>query len=598
VDWVPDGTTTEGPPSIGAIIACCVNNVVNTVDIGVDSNLLSPQTSSERYHVSRYADVAFVGGALFSAGYERSVGGALAVRGGRIDAVGYGDVRALIGPDTEVVDLGGGLLLPGFQDAHVHPVMAGVEMLRCELHGALSAQECLDRVAAYAADHPDKEWITGGGWSMEFFPGGTPTRQLLDAIVPDRPVLLSNRDGHGAWANSEALRRAGLDATTPDPSDGRIEREADRTPSGTLHEGAVELVGRHAGAVTFDDQYAGLMAAQEVLFSHGVTSWQDAAVGDFFGLHDIFEVYRKAAANRELRARVVGALWWDRSRGIEQVEELVERRSTGTVGRFRPTTVKIMQDGVAENFTAAMTEQYLDGCGCPTGNSGLSFVEPMALREYVTRLDANGFQVHFHSLGDRAVREALDAVEAARLANGPGDNRHHLAHLQVVHPDDIARFAQLDATANIQALWACHEPQMDDLTIPFLGPRRAGWQYPFGDLVASGASLCAGSDWPVSSPDPLAAIHVAVNRTYPGSEHATPFFPANRITLAQALTAYTAGSARVNHQDDLTGQLRPGSHADLVVLDRDPFNGPAGEIATTRVARTYVGGELVHAADA
>ena len=192
-----------------------------------------------------------------------------------------------------------------------------------------------------------------------------------------------------------------------------------------------------------------------------------------------------------------------------------------------------MQDGVAENFTAAMLEPYLDGCGCHTDNDGLSFVDPVGLREYVTRLDAAGFQVHFHALGDRAVREALDAVEAARAANGPTDGRHHLAHLQVVHPDDIPRFATLGASANIQALWAAHEPQMDELTIPFLGERRAAWQYPFGALERAGAHLVAGSDWSVSSADPLAGIHVAVNRRSPGAPQSTPaLYAENALSLA------------------------------------------------------------------
>jgi len=210
-------------------------------------------------------------------------------------------------------------------------------------------------------------------------------------------------------------------------------------------------------------------------------------------------------------------------------------------------------------------------------------------------LDALGFQCHFHALGDRAVRDALDAVEASRAANGPSDTRPHLAHLQVVHPDDVARFARLDATANIQPLWAAHEPQMDELTIPFLGAERAAWQYPFGALLRSGARLAAGSDWPVSSPDPLQGIHVAVNRVTPDGDDAPVFLPGERIGLAEALAAYTAGSAHVNHLDD-TGRIQVGALADLVVLDRDPFDGPTEAIAQTGVALTYVGGEAVYAA--
>jgi len=254
-----------------------------------------------------------------------------------------------------------------------------------------------------------------------------------------------------------------------------------------------------------------------------------------------------------------------------------------------------MLDGIAENFTAAMTEPYLDRCGHRTANSGLSFIDPAALLEYVTSLDALDFQVHFHALGDRAVREALDAVEAARRVNGFRDTRPHLAHLQVVHPDDVPRFARLGASANLQPLWAAHEPQRETLTIPFLGPRRAALQYPFGDLLRSGATLAAGSDWPVTSPDPLQGIHVAVNRVLPGSD-ASPFLPGQRLDLATALAPYTAGRAYVNHRDHRR-RLTAGTVADLVVLDRDPFAGPAGEIGDTRVVLTYVDGRRVHAAD-
>ncbi|WP_445515703.1 amidohydrolase [Streptomyces sp. NEAU-174] len=554
-------------------------------------------------HRSQQADTVFVGGRVFTGAGTRPtpVDAAVAVGGGRILAVADASaVWSLAGATTEVVDLEGGLLVPGFQDAHVHPVVGGALMLGCDLGGRSTAEGCLAVVAQYAKDHPDAAWIRGGGWSMDCFPGGTPTRGMLDAVVPDRPVLLTNRDGHGAWANTRALDLAGVGRHTPDPADGRIEREPDGAPAGTLHEGAVELVARHMPVATPDEAYAGLLAAQEYLFSLGVTGWQDAMIGAFPGNPDNFDVYLRAAREGSLLARVVGALWWDRERGLEQLPELAERRRTGQVGRFNATSVKIMQDGVAENFTAGMLEPYLDGCGCPTANSGLSFVEPALLTEAVCALDRSGFQVHFHALGDRAVREALDALAAARAANGVNDNRHHMAHLQVVHPDDIGRFASLEVAANIQALWAAHEPQMDELTIPFLGPERAALQYPFGDLRRAGARLVAGSDWSVSSPNPLWGIHVAVNRTVPPEESPggpyAPFHPEQALSLAEALTAYTAGSAWANHLDDMTGTVEEGKCADLVVLDRDPFAGPSQEIANARVRRTYIDGRLVFAA--
>jgi len=542
------------------------------------------------------ADTVFVDGSYFTEGMASSRRGAVAVAGGRIVAVGdQDDVVALRGPRTEVVDLAGGLLLPGFQDAHVHPIAAGVDMLRCDVHASTSTDETLRLVAAYAASHPDVAWVAGGGWSMDQFPGGTPSRAVLDSVVPDRPAFLTNRDGHGAWVNTRALELAGLTADTPDPADGRIEREPDGTPQGTLHEGAMQLVERLLPPVTAQEQRAGLLTAQQHLLSLGVTAWQDAAVGALFGADDLLPVYLDADADGVLVARVVGALWWDRARSGDQIPDLVARRGDGGTGRFRPTSVKIMLDGVAENFTAAMLEPYLDGCGHHTENSGLDFVDPVGLPEYVTRLDAAGFQVHFHALGDRAVRHALDAVGAARTANGPDGGRHHLAHLQVVHPDDLPRFARVGATANVQTLWAAHEPQMDELTIPFLGDRRASWQYPFAGLVRAGAALCAGSDWPVSSADPLDAVHVAVTRRVPDADEGTPaFFADEAVPLATALTAYTAGSARVNGLADLSGRLQAGLEADLAVLDRDPFAGRPDEVAQAAVVATYVGGEHVY----
>ncbi|MGW1952728.1 amidohydrolase [Streptomyces sp. NPDC001920] len=540
-----------------------------------------------------HADLLFTGGPVLTP--EGRTATAVAVTGDRITAVGREEVHDLAGPRTEVVDLAGRLLLPGFQDAHVHPVPAGLELTQCDLTEAKTAGETVAAVRAYADAHPEREWITGGGWSMDAFEGGTPTRDLLDAVVPDRPVYLPNRDHHGAWVNSRALALAGITRHTPDPADGRIDRDASGEPSGTLQEGAMQLVGRLTPAATPADRVAALLHAQRHLHALGITAWQDALVGSFLGMDDPSEAYLAAARDGSLTARVVGALWWDRERGAEQIPELVERRQALSHGRFRAGSVKLMLDGIAETGTAALLDPYLDRCGCATANRGTAFIDAEQLPTYVTALDALGFQCHFHALGDRAVRDALDAIEAARAANGPSDTRPHLAHLQVVHPVDVPRFARLGAVANIQPLWAAHEPQMDELTIPFLGPERAAWQYPFGALLRSGARLAAGSDWPVSSPDPLHGIHVAVNRVAPGASDTPVFLPGERIGLAEALSAYTSGAAHVNHLDD-TGEVRVGALADLVVLDRDPFDGPVEAIAETRVAITYVGGARVYAA--
>jgi len=558
--------------------------------------------------MSPTADLVLTGGPVHTVDPARSRATSVAVRDGRIVAVGHDEVRELIGPRTEVVDLKGKLLLPGFQDAHVHPQGAGLELGLCHLADTVDPAEYLRRIREYADRNPDVEWITGGGWSLEAFPGGTPDRAFLDALVPDRPVFLPNRDHHGAWVNSRALELAGISRATPDPADGRIERDAHGEPIGVLQEGAVGLVESLLPPVSAQEFDAAFDRAQALLHSLGITGWQDALVGAGIGLPDNFEVYLRAAVSGRLTARVRGALWWERERGAEQIAGLLERRQAGRGagnGRFDPGSVKIMQDGIIENRTAALNSPYFEPCACRghgtgaggsggaggDGGSGLSFVDPAKLGGYVAELDRLGFQVHFHALGDRAVREALDALEAALAANGTLGHRHHLAHLQVVHPDDVPRFAALGATANIQPLWACHEPQMDELAIPLLGPERAQWQYPFRSLRAAGAELAAGSDWPVTSPDPIQGMHVAVNRVVPG-EDGEPLIPAEKLTLAQALTAYTAGSARVNHADQ-AGRIAPGMLADLAVLDRDPFDAPEREIHLTRVAATYVAGQAV-----
>jgi predicted amidohydrolase YtcJ len=547
-------------------------------------------------------EIAFVNGRVFDGSRFMPPGTVVRVRGATIAAVGQSAGAAGAGghepvdlAGAEPVDLGGGTLLPGFIDAHVHPVFAGDRLVRCDLSGVITAAEYLEIIAAYAAAHPQAEWITGGGWSMEAFPGGVPTKGVLDAVVGDRPVFLPNRDGHGAWVNSRALELAGIDASTPDPADGRIERDANGSPAGALQEGAQYLVSRLIPETTVDDWYDGLLAAQRYLLSLGITGWQDAIVGSHPGMPDPIDAYLRAAGAGTLAANVVGALWWDRERGIEQVAELVERRREGQAGRFRASSVKMMLDGVAENHTAAMLEPYLDGHGCSTEQAGLDFIDPAELPRFVTALDREGFQVHFHALGDRAVRNALDAIEAARQANGDSGQRHHLAHLQVVHPEDIPRFASLGATANIQPLWATHEPQMDELTIPFLGERRSGWQYPFGSLLAAGARLCGGSDWSVSSPDPLAGVHVAVNRTLPeGAGPAGPFLPEQALSPEAAFAAYTSGSAWVNGLEDVTGSIRPGLDADFAIVDADLAHGPATEIGRSSVTSTWIGGELAY----
>jgi predicted amidohydrolase YtcJ len=527
--------------------------------------------------------LAFVNGTIRTIDPNRPVAEALLVDGDAIVAVGGVDeVREAVTGPTEVVDLDGRCLLPGLIDAHCHPSQAGLEMAACNLLDAPEDRDAyLVEIARYAAANPDSEWITGGGWSMGAFPGGAAAAALLDEVVPDRPVVLWNRDHHGVWVNSTALGLAGIDETTPDPPDGRIERR----PLGTLHEGAADSVLRLAPRPTDRQRRDAIVVARERLLSLGITGWQDAWVAP-----DVHEAYLGVAGEGRLVADVVGCLWWQRDEDEEaQIGRLVAQRQQTPVGSYRATTVKIMQDGVVENFTAAMLAPYLGPDGAPTDNSGHSFIEPAALSRAARLLDDAGFQVHFHALGDRAVRECLDAVAAARESNGSADHRHLLAHLQLVDPADRSRFADLGLGATAQPLWAHHDTYQDELTIPFLGPERATAQYPWRSLIDAGARLVFGSDWPVSSPDPFEGMHVAVERHHPDG-HEPVFIGDQRITIEEALAAYTTGSAWACHRDDVAGSLSPGKRADLIVTDRDPVgDGPFG----TRVDLTFVGGEAV-----
>jgi predicted amidohydrolase YtcJ len=543
-------------------------------------------------------------GAVFTADPARSWATALAIRNGTLVAVGGDEeVAPYLAEADDVLDLDGALVTPGFIDAHMHPVMGGIEKIRCDLTGAVTVDEYVDRLRGYLATPAGREstWVRGAGWSMEAFPNGLPTKDVLDALVSDRPVYMPNRDHHSAWVNSRALELAGITRDTPDPAGGVITRDADGNPTGAIHEAAMEPFERLVPAATPDERAAGLRAAQTYLHSLGVTGWQDAWV-DAGGTMSNHETYLRAQAEGWLKVRVAAALWFERerpdiaaevARHVATREEAAKAAAEAPAARYHASHIKVMIDGVVETFTAAMVEPYCvhDGHG---GGTGLTFFEPEFVKEAVTALDAAGFGVHFHALGDRAVREALDAIEAARAANGTADRRHHLAHLQVVHPDDRPRFRELGASANLQPLWACHERQMDELTLPFMGPERAGAQYPFGDLHRDGATLVAGSDWPVSSPDPWHGIHVAVTRTSPGAPEGTePLGHHQGLPLAAALAAYTAGSAWVTRHDDRVGTLAVGKEADVLVHDRNPFALPASQIHETTVRRTYVAGELV-----
>ncbi len=538
------------------------------------------------------ADLVFENAAVYTVDAVRTWAEAIAIRGDEIVYVGGNPGAArYVGPKTRVVDLAGKMVLPGFQDAHVHPLWAGIERMHCVLYDLPTRDDYLRAIREYAQSHPQDSWISGSGWDMGLFPGGIPTRAELDAVVPDRPVFLTSKDGHSGWVNSKALELAGITRDTPDPVRGRIDRDANGEPIGSLQETAIELVGKLVPRTTPKEALEGLDYAVRKMNSLGITSLQEASapLGDAQGF-DMLETYREADRNGSLTARVVVSMTWDPAKGEEQIADFVRARREYTQGHVRAHTIKIFQDGVIEAKTAALLEPYVG----TQGERGMALIEPEALKRIATRLDAEGFQLHFHAIGDAAIREVFDALEAARDTNGARDSRHHLSHIELFNPSDIPRFRELGAVANFQPLWAMADNYITDLTMPILPPATHRWIYPIGSVLRSGAVVAFGSDWSVSSVNPLEEIEVAVRRADWKKPDAAPFLPDERIDLRDAIAAFTINAAYVNFQDDRTGSIEPGKLADLVVLDRNLFAIDPNEISDAKVLVTLFGGKPVY----
>jgi len=534
------------------------------------------------------ADLVLRNGAVYTVDAARSWAQAVAVKDGKIVFVGTdADLGDRIGAATQVVDLKGRMLMPGMQDAHIHPISGGIEASACDLNGKRSAEEYLATIKAYADAHPDEPWILGGGWLMSAFgPGAMPAKELLDAVVSDRPVYLTSTDGHTTWVNSKALEIAGITRETPDPADGRIDRDPKTGEAiGSLQEGAGDLVGRHVPPWSREKRIEGLRYSQKMLNAYGITAVQDASVRE-----PDLEAYAALDAQGGLSLKAVVSQWWERDKGLEQISAMEALRSKYTHGRVRATAVKMMQDGVMENYTAVMTEPY-HLHGSPTG---IPMIDPQLLKQAVAQLDAKGFQVHFHAIGDGAIRQCLDAVQSARETNGYSGQRHHLSHIQMINPVDLPRFRELGVVANFQPLWGWADEYITKLTTPFIGEERTRWMYPIAQMHASGAMIAFGSDWSVSTANPYDQIEVAVRRADPSIPDGAVFLPEQRIALPEAIAAFTIGSAHVNGMEQETGSIEVGKAADMVVLDRNLFAIDPREISETKALLTLLDGKPVH----
>ena len=532
----------------------------------------------------RQADLILLSGRVYTVNDAAPWAEAVAIRDGRIAAVGSDSevAGAWAGP---TVDLAGRMVLPGFHDAHVHPMYGGIQMAQCDLAGLASVESLLRKVQGCDGALPEGEWLVGGGWNLSLFDEANPGKQLLDGINPARPMFLRGEDGHSSWANSLALTLAGIESETPDPSFGIIERSADGEPSGTLRETAQYLVEAILPVLTLEQRVDALRVAVRLANRFGITSMVVASVSDWE-----LAAYRELEAEGGLSARLVLSVTVGESPTAATQPDLIAPQDRGTGKRLRLDAAKIFVDGVLEGETAALLEPYIGR----EGASGMLLQAPEALNELVAGLDARDAQVHFHAIGDRAVRAALDAVEGARGANGERDNRHHISHLQLIDEQDHARFAELGVGANFQALWAYPDTYITEVNLPAVGPERVRRMYPIGSIDRAGGLIVGGSDWSVSSLNPLEAIETAVTRQDASGAVEGVLNPDERVSLETMLAAYTRNSAYVMHQEDEVGTIETGKLADLAVLERNLFEAPAREIGEVQVTMTLLEGEVVH----
>lgn len=561
--------------------------VVTIVAVTVIAGLI---VGAQRDDYSGPIDLIVFDAKVFPADGTAPFEGAVAIRGNQILRVGRSrEVRRLRRPQTVEIDARGGALLPGFNDAHLHLLRAGLAMDRANLLGATTLPAIEAAIAAFASAHPDRPWVLGHGWDYGVFPGGLPARDLLDRVVPDRPALMTARDGHTSWVNSRALALAGITRRTPNPANGTIAKDP-RTgePTGALREGAQDLVRRHLPDVTRDERRIALRRAMAEAHRYGITSVQNAS-----GSADEFELYDELRRAHDLHLRVYSAVSIDASLDETRLAELEALRAKyPDDALFKTGAVKLMDDGTIAARTAAMLAPYAS----PSESTPPPAIAGEALRRAVTMLDARGWQVMIHAAGDAAVRQALDAFEtAARTNPAPArGRRHRVEHVEIIDAADLPRFDALGAIASMQPGHGTPDPIRIDGWAASLGPERAARGWACASIAGAGGRLAFGSGWPAAALDPRLGLNAAVNRVTPDGTPHGGWHPEQRLTLARALEAYTSGAAYASFDEHRKGRIAPGMLADLVLLSKDIFELPADRLLDAVVTHTIFDGRVVY----
>jgi predicted amidohydrolase YtcJ len=542
------------------------------------------------------ADLILYGGQIYT---PRGWAEAIAVRTGVIIAVGKNDaVLRLRAERTQVIDLNGDTVVPGLHDMHVHPMSGGMAQQGCNFPQGSSTQQIIDTVKGCVAKHAKGEWITGGQWDAASFGKQGMHRSILDSVSPDNPVVLSDISGHSTFANSKAIKMAGITAKTTNPPGGIIERDEKGEPTGVFRESAAGLVrgGGSQAPLSPDDRAKALAWALTNMLSYGITSFTDAVIDE-----SSMQLYADLADKGVLKQRVRGCIMWSPMVNASQDSPFdpIKRRNLYTRDRFKADCVKIMLDGVpTDGHTAAMVEPYADASNLDEARAkGMLQIKPEVLNQAVIEFDRQGLTVKFHAAGDAAVREGLDAIEAARKANGFSGNLHNVGHNSFVQMSDFRRARGIEATFEMSPYIWYPNPIIPDIA-KAIGPERMKRWTPVKDAINSGALVVPGSDWNVvPSVDPWIAIETLVTRQKPGGG-GEALGEAEKITLQQAFDLFTVNSARHMGNGSKTGSIERGMLADILVLDRNPFKIPAIEIHETKVKLTIINGEIVYKIEA
>ena len=547
--------------------------------------------SENVFPVEHYAEKVFINGSIHTFDQDLTVAQAIAIHDGLITLVGSNqDIRESINEITEVIDLKGKMMMPSFHDAHSHPVWSGVDQLKCVVLESYDIEIMQTQLKKCLASQLTNEtgWVVGTQLNIGVFPSGNVNKSFLDQISKDIPIYVDAEDGHNGVANSKALELAGISKETPNPENGIIEKDpVTGEPSGTLREPSAMNLVKSILPKDSDGLYdKGLFYAQDLAHSFGITASIAAAVGERH-----MATYKRAADRGELELRIITCLEFGDTLFAQDpanFEQVYRNRAQYSDPRINVDCIKIFIDGVLEGQTGAVLEPYLG-----TDNYGQLYLEQEVLNAVVTRFDSENIQIHTHAIGDRAVRSTLDAFENAISINGRTDNRHHISHLQMIDEEDIPRFSKLGVAANFQATWALPDEYITEINIPELGIERVNRMYPIGSVFRADGLIVGGSDWAVSTMNPLVAIETAVRRQDPDNRVSGFLNKNESIDLTEILKAYTINAAYLMHLEEYTGSIEAGKSADLIILEKNLYNIPADEISEVKVLQTILEGKTV-----